>query len=254
MDLSEAIFLFFVALLAGSINAVAGGGGLLVFPALLFAGLLPLNANATSATIVWVGSLSSTIAYRQELVVAQRSIVWQLTLVTTLGAALGAWLLLHFSNEAFSEWIPYLLLLATTLFAFGPLILKQPFLKRFAMQPSATSDWKPLVIQSLIAIYGGFFGGGAGILMLGVLGLLNLGNIHTLNGFKAWLATCINAVAIVQFVRVGIVAWPQAILMASGTALGGYSSALIAHHISPQWIRYFVIGVGYSLGLYFFMK
>lgn len=243
------------AILAGAVNGIAGGGGLLVFPMLLLTGLEPLTANATNAAAMWVGTVSSAVAYRQEFR-AHSPTLWRLTLVSVLGGLIGAGLLLRVSSDDFAQLIPYLLLGATLLFALG-----QPFVKRLGYQDQRFSKISNganvsgylCIAQGAIATYGGFFGGGMGILMLAVLRLTGVGSIHTQNAFKVWLAICINAVAVTQFAIAGIIAWPQTLLMAMGAALGGYGSALLARHVPTLWIRTAIIAVGLGLSLYFFV-
>ncbi|MEM9153398.1 MAG: sulfite exporter TauE/SafE family protein [Cyanobacteria bacterium P01_F01_bin.3] len=245
--------LFGAAVVAGGINAIAGGGGLLVFPALLLSGVSPISANATSAAGIWVGMLVNNVAYRADLrPVANR--LGPVTLVTLLCGAFGAWLLLNFSDEGFAFIVPYLVALGTLLFALAPK------LARFSQRALAEREKLPalnqpslMVCQGLISIYGGFFGGGAGILMLTLLSLTNPGRLQTLQAVKVWLAVCINAAALSYFVFADIIDWPHAALVAIGTSVGGYSSVYYAKKISTVWLRRFVIVTGVVLSIYFFV-
>ncbi|MEO0888068.1 MAG: sulfite exporter TauE/SafE family protein [Cyanobacteria bacterium J06634_6] len=257
-------FLFSAALLAGAINVLAGGGGLLVFPALLLAGVLPISANATSAVGIWVGSVISSWAYRKELKpVAGR--LWPLTLISLAGGGLGAWLLLHFSDEGFGQVVPYLVAGGTLLFAIAPNLSKLSATRAAALKGShlENNEVSPslnqptlLMGQGIIATYGGFFGGGAGILMLTLLSLTNPGQLHgqlqTLQAVKLWMALCINAAAISYFLFANVINWPYAVVVALGTSLGGYSSVYLARRVSAVWLRRLVIAIGTVLSIYFF--
>ncbi|MEL6554943.1 MAG: sulfite exporter TauE/SafE family protein [Cyanobacteria bacterium J06621_11] len=264
----SAVLLFTAAVLAGGINAIAGGGGLLVFPSLLLIGVSPISANATSAAGIWVGMLASSFAYRTELAsVAHR--LGPLTIATLLGAALGAWLLLNFSDEGFEQIVPYLVAIGTLLFTLSPHLAnwsKQSVVKASATtsvktaiaKTQATNQLPPLnqktliLGQGIISTYGGFFGGGAGILMLTLLRLTNPGELQTLQSVKVWMALCINAAALSYFIFVGIINWPYAVLIAAGTSAGGYSSAYFAKKVPATLLRKFVITIGVALSLYFF--
>lgn len=252
----EALLLLLAALLAGGINAIAGGGGLLVFPALLLLGVAPISANATGAVGIWVGTVISSWAYRQDLKrVARR--LGPLTLITVAGGALGAWLLLNFSDEGFAVIVPYLVAVGTLLFAMAP------WLSRLSNRFSSVATprkllpfYQPLLLlgQGAIAIYGGFFGGGAGILMLTLLSLTNPGQpLQTLQAVKLWMATCINAAAISYFLVAGVISWLHAAMVAVGTSLGGYSSVYFAKKVSAVLLRRCVIGIGVVLSAYFFV-
>ena len=268
-------FLFSAALMAGAINVLAGGGGLLVFPALLLAGVLPISANASSAVGIWVGSVISSWAYRKELKPIAGTL-WPLTLISLAGGGLGAWLLLHFSDESFGQVVPYLVAVGTLLFAIAPKLSKLSARRAMALRinslknSSSKSDGiksnkvslsfsQPalLVGQGIIATYGGFFGGGAGILMLTLLSLTNPSQLHgqlqTLQAVKLWMALCINAAAISYFLFANVINWPYAVVVALGTSLGGYSSVYIARRVSAVWLRRFVIAIGTVLSVYFFI-
>ncbi|EDX86304.1 hypothetical protein S7335_4007 [Synechococcus sp. PCC 7335] len=250
----EAAFLLAAAIAAGAINAIAGGGGLLVFPALILSGIAPISANATSAAGIWVGMLASSFAYRLELRSVSRRL-WPVTVASLAGGALGAWLLLNFSDEGFAVVVPYLVAIGTLLFAFSPDIARLSKRSRgnTAKLPMLN---QPLLLlgQSLVALYGGFFGGGAGILMLTLLRLTNSGPLQTLQAVKVWMALCINAAALSYFVFVGVIDWPYAGLVAMGTSIGGYSSAYFAKSVPAVLLRRFVVVTGTILSIYFFVE
>lgn len=255
MTLPQMVLLFFAALLGGTLNAVAGGGTFFTVPALIFTGVLPIPSNATSTVALWPGTLASIGAYRRELVRQQRGVLFLLVGTSLIGGILGAILLLHTSQSTFVTLLPYLLLIATVLFAASPYITAR--LRTRDIEKSTMST--PTLVgmsfaQLVIAVYGGYFGGGIGILMLATLSLMGMENIHMMNAVKTLLTACINGVAVVAFVIAGIVVWPQAILMVIGTIIGGYGGAFFARKIEPRWVRIFVIVVGITMTLYFFVR
>ncbi|MFM7424156.1 MAG: sulfite exporter TauE/SafE family protein [Elainella sp.] len=250
LNWQSTVLLFTVALLGGTINGVAGGGGLVVFPTLLLLGMPPIQANATNTASLWVGTVASTFAYREAFGGLRRELVW-MTLVSLVGGLLGTLILLELPQSAFTALLPYLMLTATLLFAFG-----QPLI-RWVRQTSV--DYRlplplVLVVQFLVAIYIGFFGGGAGIVMLAMLELMGFRDITTMNALKTWLAACTNGIAILAFMAAHAVIWSQAALMAMGALLGGYSSAYFAQQIKPIWVRSFVISIGSAITVYLFAR
>ena len=282
MTISQIILLFLASIVGGTLNAVAGGGSFVTLPSLIFAGVLPINANATSTVALWPGAIASIGAYRKELLLQKRTQVLLLSSTSLVGGVLGAFLLLSTSQSTFIRLLPYLLLVATMLFAVsGPLtarmrersadkraaLLKERVagevveqVKTTEVSPSnaiqSRTSWLKLsgiaVLQFVIAIYGGYFGGGIGILMLATLGLMGMENIHEMNAMKTLLAACINGVAVVIFVVKGVVVWPQAILMVVGAIIGGFGGAYFARKLHPLWVRWFVIAVGVGMTIYFF--
>lgn len=252
--------LFLAALLGGAMNSVAGGGSFFSFPALLFAGIDPKIANATNAVALWPGSAASVGAYRRELH-TQRDAARMLSGVSLIGGLLGALLLLATPSAVFQVLLPHLMLAATLLFAFSPRINK--LVRRSHEHRDGHRDGHPasptdsrrrsIVLQGLIAIYGGFFGGGIGILMLAALSLMGLEDIHEMNALKTLLATLINGIAVVAFAAARVVAWPEAIVMAVGAIVGGYSGAALARQVRPQLVRSFVMVVGFVLSGYLFI-
>ena len=254
MTLRDALLLFPAAIIAGAMNSVAGGGSFFTFPALLFTGVPAIPANATSTVAVWPGSLASTLAYRERLPWRARLLA-PLLGVSLAGGLAGAGLLLHTPQKTFLRLIPFLFLAATLLFAFGRRIF--PYTKTL----EATHSRPPLLLlggvallQFLTAVYGGFFGGGMGILMLAFLILLPLGDIHAMNAVKALLGTAINGIAIVAFILARIIYWPQGVLMLIGGVLGGYAGAHYAQKVNPARVRAFVIAVGLAMSFIFLWK
>jgi uncharacterized membrane protein YfcA len=254
MIFSRAILLFFVAVLAGTLNSVAGGGSFFTVPTMIFVGMPPVQANTTSTVALWPGSAASIGAYRHELLRVRLGLIFLLVSTSLIGSILGAILLLHTPQEIFVRLLPYLLLVATLLFS-----LSGPITKRLRMH-KIEEDHLPLltiigvaIAQFVIAIYGGYFGGGIGILMLATLALMGMENIHVMNALKVLLASVINLVASITFIIANAVIWPQAVLMIFGAIIGGYGGAHFARKIEQRWIRSFVISVGLAMTIYFFI-
>lgn len=252
MTFGHAIFLFLAALMAGIMNSVAGGGSFFSFPALLFVGVPPIWANATSTAALWPGTMASVVAYRNRVPRSARILV-PLLVASFAGGFIGAGLLLRTPQATFMRLIPFLFLAATLLLAFGKRLFKGIHAHNKDKAP-----WLAVVAvaltQFLISIYGGFFGGGMGILILTLLNFLPLADIHAMNGVKTILTSATNAVAIVTFVVAGIIVWPEAILMLGGAALGGYTGAHYAQKVNPDRVRGFVVAVGFAMSLYFLWK
>ena len=229
-------------MLAGAVNAVAGGGTLLTFPALIFVGQATRIANATNTVALWPGALSSFWAYRSELGRHRRQIVW-LSIPSILGGVLGAWLMVKTEESTFAALVPYLILLATGIFIVQePLARLQRRLSGAVPSGSLHQPRRPdgqtfaytatplrwgvvLTSQFLVGVYGGYFGAGIGILMLAAYGILGFSNIHEANAIKNLNAMCINGFAAALFICQGLVDWPLALLMAAGAIVGGYAGA-----------------------------
>jgi uncharacterized membrane protein YfcA len=247
------IALFFVAVLGGALNAVAGGGPFLTFPALLLARIPPIRANATASLALWPASVASAFAYRKDLTTPRRALV-ALLIASVLGAFIGVMTLLHTSDAAFLRLVPFLLLAATLLFTFGSAISAR-LLERATEAPFAG---RRLVVgvaaQGLIAIYGGYFGAGMGILMLSMMSLVGMTNIHGMNALRNVLSVLINAVAVTVFVASGAIAWKPGVVMILGGIIGGYWGAAGARRIDPTWVKRFVIAVAWSMTAYFFAR
>jgi uncharacterized protein len=259
MTFLQAIALFIAAMLGGALNSVAGGGSFITLPTLIFTGVPSKIANATSTVALWPGSVASVGAYRKELVKQNRTLLLVLGITSLIGGLLGALLLLSTSQNTFVQLLPYLLLLATVLFAVsGPITtrLRARAAARSTKQTNQAS-WRSLTIialfQLVIATYGGYFGGGIGILMLATLGLMGMENINEMNAVKTVLQTVINGVAVIAFIIAGAVVWLQAIVMIAGAIVGGFTTASFARRLDPRIVRGFVILVGVSMTIYFFL-
>jgi uncharacterized membrane protein YfcA len=251
---THAILLFLAALAAGALNSVAGGGSFLSFPALMFAGIAPKIANATNTVALWPGTVASVWAYRRELTARKRELI-SLGMVSLLGGVMGAVLLLKTPERTFVQILPFLLLAATLLFAFGSRI-SRAVRERIGHNEHQTTAYLigVTIIQLLIATYGGYFGGGIGILMLAALALMGMEEIHAMNSLKTILASLINGVAVVTFIVARAVVWPEATLMIVGAILGGYGGAHYSQKMPPILVRRFVIAVGITMTGYFFVR
>jgi uncharacterized protein len=269
--------LFLVAAIAGAVNSVAGGGTLLTFPALIWAGQVARLANATSTVALWPGQLGSLWGYRREVGRSHKAI-GLLAVPSLLGGLAGALLLLGTDDATFAALVPYLILTATLLFA-----VQQPLARwrkvreekeggrpeaeeagtgtqdpsSFIPHPSSFPRARWIVVlafQFLVAIYGGYFGAGIGILMLAAFGFLGFRNIHRMNGLKNICGMCINAVAAILFIVHGLVDWRLASLMAAGSILGGYAGAGAAQRIGQENVRKIVILIGIGLTVAMFVR
>lgn len=246
MSISIIVLLFVSGFLSGAVNAIAGGGTFLTFGALTLAGLPPISANATSSIVQFPGYVTSTLAYKTELLKRWRSAV-ALTIISAVGGLAGALILLALDNPSFRAMVPWLLAAATAIFAAGPLLKPKASQERSGTSPSSA------IGQFLTAIYGGFFGAGMGIMMLAVLGLTTGGSYHHLNALKNLLAMVIAAVAIIVFVGGGVVGWAQAIIMIPAGAAGGYAGVWLARRVPQTIMRMLVVAVGTALTIYYFV-
>jgi uncharacterized membrane protein YfcA len=239
--------LFLAAAVGGALNSVAGGGSFVAFPALLFAGVAPIPANATNTVALWPAAVASSVAYRRELSDA-RGLLLPLGIAAFVGGLAGSVLLLRTSDRTFVVLIPFLLLFATVLFTFGGPVARR--LTRGARAPLPIA----VVAQLLISVYGGYFGGGMGIMMLAVLTVLGMTEIHRMNALKNVLGTLINGIAVVAFVVAGAVEWGAGVVMVFGGITGGYAGAAIARRVNPKHVRWLVMVVAWTMTVYFFVK
>ena len=252
MNLKSAIFIFVAGALGGAINSVAGGGSFIAFPALLFIGVPPIPANATNTIALWTGAAASGGAYRKKLDVARRVMV-PLFVASFIGGLAGAILLLKTPAQTFLRVLPWLTLGATLLFAFG----KELAGKRQSViehESSTAALAGATLFQLVVAVYGGYFGGGMGIVMLAMLAVLGMTDIHSMNALKSVMAFVINGVAVVTFIVARAVYWKPGVVMIVGAILGGYIGARYALKLPQAWVRVFVVLVGTGMTVYFFVK
>lgn len=267
--LATPVQLFLAALagaVAGAVNAIAGGGTLITFPTLVAIGIPPIIANATSSVALWPGTLASMWGYRRVLTGAGAWAV-RLAVPSVLGGMLGAILLLRTSEDRFEAIVPLLVLGATVLFMVqgplgkwlrerkGPVGTPGTVPDGVGSSDATTAMLSPpamsiVIFQLFVAVYGGYFGAGMGILMLAALGLVGLQNIHQMNGLKNWMATCINVAAVLIFAVSGIVNWPVALAMAVGAALGGYAGSGVAQRVPQRIVRRGIVAIGLASAIW----
>lgn len=245
------------ALAAGIINSVAGGGTLLTFSALL-AALSPLGvaagpiANATSTVALVPGSLAGAWGYRREMQTARRW-TWLLIGPSLVGGGVGSLLVARMKAEHFQNLIPWLILTASLLFLIQPIAARLVLAKPHAA-PSRRIVGAVVLFQFLVAVYGGFFGAGIGILMLSALAFMGMPGVHQMNAVKTFLAFCINGVSVVIFIVEKKVDWHYVPVMAAAAIVGGYVGARAARRVRPQLVRWLIVAIGLGLSAFYFYK
>lgn len=251
MPIQTILFLFAAGALGGALNAVAGGGSFIAFPALLFTGVPPIAANATNTVALWVAVTASTGAYRKRLELSRRIMV-PLAITSVIGAIGGAYLLLHTPAQTFLHVLPWLMFGATLLFVFGGRLAGSQ--RGLAHDISTAALLYAAAFELVVAVYGGYFGGGVGIVNLAMLAAIGMTDIHAMNALKVLLGGIINGIATVTFIVAGAVVWKPGLVTIAGGVLGGYYGAHYAQKLPQAWIRWFVIFVGTSMTIYFFWK
>ncbi len=248
----HALFVCGAALVAGAINSIAGGGSLVSFPTLIWLGIPSIPANATNTVALVPGSMASVLGYRRELRGADTRVL-ALAVPSLVGGIIGAVLLYRTPTELFDRLVPMLILFATLLF-----MVQEPIQRRFDLTAvhEARSHWLSwtMFFQLLVGIYGGYFGAGIGILMLAAFSLMGHTDIHQMNGLKNILAIIINGIAAAYFIWVGLVIWPDALIMAFGAILGGIAGTGIARRLGQTAVRRIVVGVGFAMALSLMIK
>ena len=252
MTLQHAIFLFFAAVLGGALNAVAGGGSFISFPALLLTGVPPIPANATNTVALWTGLTASTRAFFHRLDAPKRILI-PLLVSSLLGGTLGALLLLKTSTHTFLRLLPWLMLLATLLFIFGKRLAGRRS-SGVAHHVSNRTIAIVAVIELFVGIYGGYFGGGMGIVILAMLAGAGMTDIHSMNALKTIISSATNGIAVIAFIVARAVFWPQALVMILGALIGGYFGAHYSLRLPASLVRWFVILIGTGMTAYFFVK
>lgn len=255
MTFGEMLALFSSALAAGAINAVAGGGTMLTFPALILSGTGAVAANATSTFALTVGTAGSLFGFRGYWPVI-RLRMWRFVPVSIAGSLFGSWLVRHQGEAYFVRAVPWLLLFATVLF-----MLQEPlrrWRRRRSQGPVDPDKTFPVaacvLMQAGVAVYGGYFGAGIGILMLSVLGLMGMREIHSMNALKNLLAAVINGTASLYFVMTGLVNGPRALVMLAGAVPGYWLGAHFSQKIPPHAVRATVVAIGVILTMAMFWK
>jgi uncharacterized membrane protein YfcA len=243
----EVVVLAGAAFLAGVLNTVAGGGTFLTFPALVYAGLPVVAANATSTVAVVPGYLAGALGFRREIAAMERPALLRTALASALGGLIGSLLLLVSSNEAFSAVVPFLLAGATLIFTFGDRVQAWARAHRlgFMQGPLGTV---------LVSIYGGYFNGGLGIVLLALFALQGMRDLNDMNGLKMGLSFLLSLVSVATFAVAGLVAWPEAVVMMVASTAGGYLGAPLARALPRTVVRGIVIAVGVTMSAIFFAR
>ncbi|TXL74665.1 sulfite exporter TauE/SafE family protein [Vineibacter terrae] len=247
----DAFLLFGAGLLAAAANAIAGGGTFLTFPAFLATGVPAVTANASNAVAIWPGRLLVIAAYRRELA-RQADRALRTGAICIAGGITGAWALLQSSDQAFLRTVPWLLLIATLLLLFDRPIQRLVGIGTPGSRPSPAWRATLTVALFLCAAYGGFFGGGLGVILMPLLSLSGVRDIQELNALKNLLVTLIAGVAVTLFVISGAVSWPGTLVMMAGGVIGGYCGGAVARHVPAPALRAVVIFSGFALAAYYF--
>lgn len=238
--------LLVAAFFAGALNAAAGGGTFLTLPALMFAGLPPVAANATGSVALLPGYVASTFGFREDLHHARPAGFTGSTVAAIVGGALGALLLIVTPNHAFRIVVPWLMLVATLLFAFGPWLTARLHRDR----PAGAAAFVGGILAT--SIYGGYFNGGLGVILLAVLGLLGQTDLNFMNGYKNLVSAILTAIATVVYAVGGTVAWIPALIMMVAAVIGGYVGARVARRLSARVLRLGIVAVGVVTTAWFF--
>ena len=248
MEIYEVVLLITASFFAGIINSIAGGGSFLTFPALVFAGVPTIAANATSAVAVFPGYLSGALGFAKELKAFPKSKFLLLIFLSISGGVLGSILLLITPEVVFSFIIPWLLGFATLLFASGN------YVSKLAEKTSDTNGFKSNIATLLVCIYGGYFNGGLGIVLLALFSTLGMRDIHLMNGLKNIMSFALSAASVVTFAIAGIVFWKYAIIMMIAATIGGYFGVMVARKLSKSIIRIIIVIIGTIMTFIFFIK
>ena len=246
--MADLILILVAGFLGGLLNAIAGGGTFITFPALVFIGIPEIAANATSTVAAMPGYLSAAIGFRKDIAELDRKLLLRLTLWSMLGGAIGSGLLMISSNEAFAILIPFLLLGATLVFLRGAQIREWAARQRGAVTAFGAGTMIP------VAIYGGFFNGGLGIVLLALFSMWGMTNLHAMNGLKCWLSFALSVVSFVIFAIGGKVVWIPALVMGLGTILGGLAGAPVARRIPMPVLRKLIAAVGFGMTAVFLYR
>ena len=244
----ETILLIAAAFGAGILNTVAGGGTFLTFPALVFTGMPPVMANATSTVAVFPGYLGGAFGFRSELAGFDRRRLLRLVAITLVGGLVGSSLLLVSSNEAFSMVVPFLLLGATLAFLFGHKI------RRWAASKARVVSSEGVLGLFAVALYGGYFNGKLGIVLLALFSLWGMTDLNRMNALKSGLSFLLSAISVAVFAVAGLVAWPQALIMMLAATAGGYAGAPLARALPKPIVRGVIATVGFGMSAIFFWR
>jgi uncharacterized membrane protein YfcA len=253
IEIVELAGLFLAAVVAGSINSVAGGGTLISFPSLVAFGEPEIISNATNTAALWPGSVSSAIGYRKFTHV-NRTLLTFLIVPSIIGGLVGAVILVVTPESLFKLVVPFLILFATILFAARNFISRKLAMKTTEETVTRSGKVWGFFFQLFVAAYGGYFGAGIGILMLGSLSVMGLRDVHVMNAIKTPLQAIINLTAFLFFALKGLVVWPLALLMAVGAIIGGFVGARSAKHVKQNYLQVFIIAVGLIITTWFLLR
>ncbi len=235
---------------AGALNAVAGGGSFLTLPALVFTGLPPVLANATGTVALLPGYMAGAWGFREDMQAPPGLTLPRLAMLSLVGGACGAMLLLVTDDRTFRILIPWLLLAATVLFAIGPTIVR----RSRAREGGAASSVRASIGVLAVSVYGGYFNGGLGILLLALFGLLGQSGLHAANGSKNVVSALLTAIAVLVYAAGGLVVWPQALVMMVAATAGGYFGARMARRVPPAVLRVGIVCIGLLMSFIFFAR
>ncbi len=249
-DPSVIVLLLGAAFMAGALNAVAGGGSFLTLPALVFTGMPPVTANATGTVALLPGYVSGVLGFREDIEAPPGLSMPMLILLSLIGGAIGATLLLVTEDRTFNRIVPWLLLLATLLFALGPNLLRRV---RGNLDGHASLA-KSASGMLAVSIYGGYFNGGLGILLLALFGLLGQTRLNAMNGAKNLVSALLTAIAVAIYAWGGVVSWPHALVMMLAATAGGYLGARFARRIPPPVLRSGIVVTGLIMTVLFFAR
>ena len=246
--MEQTLILFATGLTAGALNAAAGGGSFITMPVMIYTGIPALEANASSTVALFPGSIASAVALKKEIQPIENISLRSMLLVTLLGGCIGALLLLFTPSKSFNVLVPWLLLIGTIAFAFGKQageILR----KKFQIGTRLV-----IISQLLLGIYGGYFGGAAGIMMMAVWSLFGMKNIQVINANKTLLVAVANTIAVIVFIVAGKIYWTETLIMMAGTVVGGYGGARYVRKINPKVLRTAISIFNFIITALFFIK
>ena len=243
----EIALLLTAAFAAGALNAVAGGGSFLTLPALVFTGVPPVVANATGTVALLPGYMAGAWGFKDDTAPPPGLSMRLLVTLSLIGGAAGAALLLVTPDATFRVVVPWLLLVATALFAFGPALRKR-------LAGGKPSTPKATLSVLVVAAYGGYFNGGLGILLLALFGLLGQTNLNAMNGLKNWVSALLTAIAVAIYAAGGVVLWQEALMMMVAATAGGYGGARVARKLPPNVLRWGIVATGLVMAAVFFWR
>lgn len=247
------LWLVTASFIAGGLNAVAGGGSFLSFPALLSFRVLPIQANATNTVALWPGQVASIAGYLTDLK-ANLRLLLPVCSAALLGGLAGAIVLLHTGQATFMALVPWLLLFAASLFAISTPVSKW-VLRKASHHPNKQPSVAPLWIGiTAVCFYIGYFGAGAGFLLMSILAIFGIEEIHQVNALKVVATTMANGIAVVTFILGKQVLWRHCLPMMLTAAIGGFFGAHFSRRVNPRFLRFMVVLIGLGMSGYFFWK